>query len=353
MNKKYNTFNELNEDLKKQRDNNKKIIKKCLPLYLESKGLSLKHSFTCLNKNHDDKHPSMRYNKKNNTVHCFSCGATYDIFDLIGFDYNLQNYKDQYEKALEIFNISDSLKDYQKLYESSLAREEKAEEIIKYDYSTYLKECAFHIKESDYLLKRGISYKTMQDYQIGYDSHYLASNGEYIKGITIPCGKYSYIIRNVDSNGLRYDRNKGYSEIFNIQAINNSNQNIFIVEGEIDALSIIEVGGDAIALGGVSKIYKLCKYLEDNKPKHNLILALDSDSSGRNATLKLKTILKKINIPYIINGEIYKTLDNEYKDANEFLINDKYGLMKKIDYLSNINKNVSDSCGDDSDTQNN
>lgn len=42
--------------------------------------------------------------------------------------------------------------------------------------------------------------------------------------------------------------------IFNIDAVQTAQQPIFIVEGEIDALSIIDVGGEAIALGDISNI---------------------------------------------------------------------------------------------------
>ena len=34
----------------------------------------------------------MGYNEKNQTVHCFACGATYDIFDLVGQEENLTDF---------------------------------------------------------------------------------------------------------------------------------------------------------------------------------------------------------------------------------------------------------------------
>lgn len=50
--------------------------------YLESKGYDLSKAFRCLNPNHEDKHPSMRYDAKRYKVHCFSCGVDYDIYDV-------------------------------------------------------------------------------------------------------------------------------------------------------------------------------------------------------------------------------------------------------------------------------
>ena len=55
----------------------------------------------CLNPAHNDKHPSMSFYEKNNTLHCFSCGAVYDTFDLIKIDNKLSSDKEMFEKAYE------------------------------------------------------------------------------------------------------------------------------------------------------------------------------------------------------------------------------------------------------------
>jgi replicative DNA helicase len=44
--------------------------------------------------------------------------------------------------------------------------------------------------------------------------------------------------------------------LFNAKALQQNNP-IFITEGEIDALSIIEAGGEAVGLGGTSNIEQL------------------------------------------------------------------------------------------------
>lgn len=43
------------------RDKAKEIAKEYIEQYLTSKGLSLISAFNCLNPNHEDKHPSMKY----------------------------------------------------------------------------------------------------------------------------------------------------------------------------------------------------------------------------------------------------------------------------------------------------
>ena len=81
----------------------KEYLKAQLPEYLRNKGININAPFRCLNPNHQDIHPSMSYNPKNQTVHCFSCNATYDIFEIIGLDFGLSDFKDQFDKACELF----------------------------------------------------------------------------------------------------------------------------------------------------------------------------------------------------------------------------------------------------------
>ena len=43
----------------------------------------LRRSFRCPSPNHDDRDPSAHYYENDNTVHCFGCGKTWDVFSLI------------------------------------------------------------------------------------------------------------------------------------------------------------------------------------------------------------------------------------------------------------------------------
>jgi hypothetical protein len=90
-------------------DNNdiKERLKLKLPDYLDNRGIKLRRKFNCLNPDHDDKNPSMSYDKKRNKVHCFSCNATYDLFELIGIEYGLTSFSEQFSKACEIFNVDE------------------------------------------------------------------------------------------------------------------------------------------------------------------------------------------------------------------------------------------------------
>ncbi|GHT93105.1 hypothetical protein FACS1894122_07830 [Alphaproteobacteria bacterium] len=88
----------------------KNHVKGMLETYLRKKGIDTRKNFRCLNPDHDDKHPSMSFH--GNSVHCFSCGVTYDIFSLVGIDYHISDFKKQFEIAsmlLDPFSASVTL----------------------------------------------------------------------------------------------------------------------------------------------------------------------------------------------------------------------------------------------------
>jgi hypothetical protein len=105
-----------------------------------------------------------------------------------------------------------------------------------------------------------------------------------------------------------------------------------IVEGEIDAISLYEVMGvksladmrnvkaNVIALGSANNWHKL---VESNI--ENIILALDNDNAGREATIKLsQELLKRGKLCRLVN------LYGKYKDANECLMNDRIYLESEV-----------------------
>jgi replicative DNA helicase len=80
--------------------------------------------------------------------------------------------------------------------------------------------------------------------------------------VIIPTSPNSYLARAVDQNAdPRFKVIKeGRAEIFNKHALKGG-ELVFIVEGEFDALSVIEAGGQAVALGSTgnkNKFIELC-----------------------------------------------------------------------------------------------
>ena len=84
--------------------NNKKAAAKAtLQGYLEEvHGININKPFNCLNPAHEDRHPSMAFDKHHNRCVCFACGARYDIFDVVGIDYQISSTAEKFIKTYQI-----------------------------------------------------------------------------------------------------------------------------------------------------------------------------------------------------------------------------------------------------------
>jgi hypothetical protein len=86
----------------------KSEIKLRLEDYLKLQGININRPIQCLNNNlhkNDDKKPSMSF--KHDMLYCFVCNTRFDVYMLIGHDYGLKTFKDQYEKACLLFGYQD------------------------------------------------------------------------------------------------------------------------------------------------------------------------------------------------------------------------------------------------------
>jgi replicative DNA helicase len=198
------------------------------------------------------------------------------------------------------------------------ATDEKKYQELKEQAKAYLAECAKHLDDAEsYLKSRGISLETARRFGLGYDSGYLVipSGDGYNKRNTNPDCKHNDRFRkakDLKSKGFGWDKLEPGAVCW-------------VVEGEIDALSLFEAGQIAAGLGGVGNVDSFCKDLESrpdfttNPPK--LILALDNDDKGQEAQDKLEAWLKEKGTPYeILNGSWKVFSANEaVKDANEAL----------------------------------
>lgn len=67
------------------------MLRPALETYLRERGIDPRKRFRCLNPDHYDHDPSMGYDPKRHKVHCFACGADYDLFDLLTMDNGLSS----------------------------------------------------------------------------------------------------------------------------------------------------------------------------------------------------------------------------------------------------------------------
>ena len=330
-----------------------------LPEYLEQTGRSTRKNFSCCNPQHTDKNPSCSYDRKRNKAHCFGCNTDFDTLDFIAFDNGTgADFNATLARAAEYFNITivnDT--EYSKgekvgTMQGKPAKQEeykKPEEYevqeIKADFTEYIKSCRAALSGSqraiDYLTGRGLSLETIERFSLGYDSNK--------DQIIIPYNKSnSYFIgRGISKKSFyKVEREKAGAEpVYNALELSSTDRSpIFIVEAPFCAISIMQAGGKAIALGGVG-IDKLADILRQTGTPRPFIICLDNDPTGKTNTQKLKellTTLKASFIEYNIAGE--------HKDPNEALQADPEAFTRAvkaaaakalkpdniIDYLDNI-----------------
>ena len=85
-------------------------LRALLPEYMAQKRIVVggrrNRLIRCINPDHRDSTPSMSYHQKTQRLHCFGCGKSYDIFELIAMDYpECDSFPRQIKKACEIFGI--------------------------------------------------------------------------------------------------------------------------------------------------------------------------------------------------------------------------------------------------------
>ena len=90
------------------RENAREELRKHLSEYLRTfhpEVRDIRRPFHCLNPEHKDENPSMSFDEKHQRVHCFSCGASYDIIDLIMLDNNFSSYAEAFKRGYELYGI--------------------------------------------------------------------------------------------------------------------------------------------------------------------------------------------------------------------------------------------------------
>lgn len=272
----------------------------------------------------------MSYDKKRNKVHCFGCGSSYDIFDLIGIDNNLITDREIFKKAAEMYDIDN-------LDNLEIVPKQEPEKPIQ-DLTSYFQRVHGQINKTDYPQLRGLSETIINRFNLGFDDAFIAlGNGPMTKwnALIIPTGKGSFVARNTSPDASKENRIRktGSSPLYNIQALTESKKPIFITEGEIDALSIMEVGGEAIGLGSTANARAFIKALQTNKPSQRLILSLDNDDIGQQTSAQIAKELETMNIPFSTAN-----ISGNYKDPNEALMNNREGFEQSVKEASKTEK---------------
>lgn len=205
------------------------------------------------------------------------------------------------------------------------SKEEMTEE-QKEERRKFLEQCENNLDNvtevQDYLFSRGITLTTAHNYHLG-----AGSNGmDYT--LVIPNDNGSYTERYLEplQNGQRY--RKTGNGLFNSKVLfdGDTRTPIFVTEGQIDALSIIERGYKAMALTSTTNINMFLEAIKDRNTAP-LILCMDNDKTGKKATEKLETLKARGTAVFNIPGK--------YNDVNEYYLYNQKSFDKDLEEAFN------------------
>lgn len=263
---------------------------------------------------------------------CFKCGTSGDVINFYAAEHHLTN-AEAITEVLRMYGLE--TEDYHTPVKVSppkvktvaeVADDLKVANMIASDISLGQENL-----EKDtgifFFQRRGISKEVALRYGCGFIKNWVhpkLRNGAGDKKIVpsdrmiIPTGMDSYVARAVDPKNKMPKLKAGKSNIFNLEVLCSSEQNVVVVEGECDALSVIEAGNDAIALGTTTNVEKLLSWLKESgvRPKKPLVIDLDADEAGRLAAKKLSAGLVKLQIRHYFCSLVIEGT----KDQNESLV---------------------------------
>ena len=308
-----------------------------------------------------------------NTFTCFACNRSGDVIDLYrqttGAEYNaaIEELAREIGISVEQAHRSTAAEDFadrtgpqrtgrpqggtetppaQKT--AQRAKEEATEG--KADYTAYYEECRKRIEDPaaiSYLMDRCIAGPAIY-HGAGFDPLADPANAPGAMGdeiryhpcprIILPCSPGHYVARRVDGESeyktLNPARSKGAAApaIFNEKALYAQEvQEIFVVEGIFDALSVIEVGAEAIALNSANNGRALIEKLEKTPTAATLILCPDNDPDERTRAkiqdqfYRIAEDLTRLHVPFLMAD-----INNGCKDANEALCEDYYDFRDTV-----------------------
>lgn len=260
---------------------------------------------------------------------CHACDITGDIFKLAG----LVNHKVRFEESEKIVAefLGVDLSKHAPLANIGTADAQTAQPLsqketlqLKKEASAYIARCRKDAGLTDYFQKRGLTDETIERFRLGYDPEK--------QQVVIPFSSTYYVSRNTqveaDQKGARKHRKPAglRQPLFNLSALSDLREPVFLTEAPLDAMSIVQSGGKAIALGGTSTML-LMKVLGIYRPRNVFVLAFDNDEPGNRLKEKVGRLLEERDIPYCLP---HHSAFLDFKDANAALMADPKLLAEGV-----------------------
>lgn len=265
---------------------------------------------------------------KSNCYKCFKCGIHEDIIGLWKLHTHTEDDKTAFETLYAYYGMevagtyptrphacppekTDTIRLQQKQNEETEAT--AAEE----DLTAYFTACQTRLSQTDYPARRGLCPEVLQTLGAGFDPHFRTTGGQVWQALILPTGKHSFVARNTDpcaGEKNRY-RKHGASTLYHTEALWQAEKPVFVVEGELDAIAVMSAGGAAMALGSTANSNQLLQLLEKRPPQTCIILALDNDQAGVQASERLSKGFQQLGVMFHQQNPY-----NACKDAGEAIL---------------------------------
>lgn len=271
-----------------------------------------------------------------NKLKCHVCGTAFSAFDIIaahfGYDGATKDGKSAtIEKAKKLFNWLEDSSFFAGNKKVAAPMNEpirkKNSDKPKTNFSGEYVKWRAHLE--GFINSRGGSYRGLpleflRKYGVGYNPQ----NGGWL---ILPYDDFHYFQRAISENEENPKRHKGGKGVYNINAISLDTPN-FMVEGEIDALSISRFIHESVATGGASECQSVINDLNRfyksavKKPKFIVMFDNNDKGAGQIGAEKLVAALNAAGYPAV---NVILDEKNRY-DANEFLQKDFDGFASRI-----------------------
>lgn len=222
-----------------------------------------------------ERNASFYIHKKEGVAHCFSCGWRGNIYDLVAKVKNVDKMTairlvvERFE--LDIRKLDLAIPEY-----DALLKETPIEPIPESFLAPFLKEIP------EYMLKRGFSKETLEEFKIGYNK---VDNQVVFPIYNENCILVGTQIRNLWANLPKYKFNRFQKAtiLYGLYKVYKGCKKIVAVEGITDVLRLHEFGyKNTVAIFGSSmsnvQANLLCEWTD------RVVLCFDNDEAGRSST---------------------------------------------------------------------
>jgi len=274
---------------------------------------NLNRSFSCLSPNHEDSDPSAHYYENGNTVHCFGCGKTWDVFSLIGEADGISGFADQARAVADI--VGYRLGDDDGTGQEPRPRPKKKprppfDPPREAGAENCYEQCGWAFGNlytpgnevgRRYLRYRGLDDDDAARWGLGFTRdpreimpQFRVYEPEALGFITIPFWNRDFteahycMVRTISRGEVRNKewRPKGVaSPLWNEWMLSASLPVVMVAEGLIDAMAIAKVVNyPVVALGGVANAKRLASVLyhtDADKRPGKVVVCMDEDDEGR------------------------------------------------------------------------